>query len=345
MPAPLTSCPACLGTARGARLHSVMVYGHGETRTVEVANCVMTLASLFPGCLRHGFKRGAVVPPDGGTALGDLSGAFDAASIEPPLVPSRASSVEPAMRFAAPDDVPAEAQDSAIAAEPTTADVPSGDGPPASMAERTERACLPLCLCHNNVYPYVALQQLDKLQSDRSFLVGVTNALFARRPELSDAVVDVTAGTVEVKNKRLSKVMSLTTEDLRFIDGVLAVAVEATESEQGSSSAEWAGTNWVGSSAWVRAQFFEYVLGLMATADKVRTRGRSRGSLGLGQPGCRRLLVPDGSPRLLGPAAHRLFHRCGRSLHRPTSTSCRTSTCIGSRSGAGHGVTPSGATR
>uniref|UniRef100_A0A8C9TBR6 AVL9 homolog (S. cerevisiase) n=1 Tax=Scleropages formosus TaxID=113540 RepID=A0A8C9TBR6_SCLFO len=110
--------------------------------------------------------------------------------------------------------------------------------------------------------PYMALQQ-HHLLSDvtvRGFVAGATNILFRQQRHLSDAVVDVEEGRIQIQDPELRRLMSLTTADLRFADYLVKHVTENRE------DVFLDGTGWEGGDEWIRAQFGLYVHSLLATS-------------------------------------------------------------------------------
>ena len=76
--------------------------------------------------------------------------------------------------------------------------------------------------------------------------------IFSAQRHLSDVVVESEAPfSIEYRDSELEKVLRLTPPDLRFIDGILAAIENSDE------------TTWEGSDAWIRAQFRQYLVGLL----------------------------------------------------------------------------------
>ena len=74
----------------------------------------------------------------------------------------------------------------------------------------------------NLVHPYLSLQYLDVLNSPttRSYIAGVSNALFLHKKDLYDVLVqfDADEGKIEINDPELKQQLGLSTEDLRFAD-------------------------------------------------------------------------------------------------------------------------------
>ncbi|KAM6970993.1 late secretory pathway protein AVL9 homolog [Tautogolabrus adspersus] len=110
--------------------------------------------------------------------------------------------------------------------------------------------------------PYMALQQ-HHLLSDvtvRGFVAGATNILFRQQRHLSDAVIDVEEGSIQIQDPELRKILSLTTADLRFADYLVKHVTENRD------DVFLDGTGWEGGDEWIRAQFTLYLHSLLSSA-------------------------------------------------------------------------------
>ncbi|XP_034562063.1 late secretory pathway protein AVL9 homolog [Notolabrus celidotus] len=110
--------------------------------------------------------------------------------------------------------------------------------------------------------PYMALQQ-HHLLSDvtvRGFVAGATNILFRQQRHLSDAIVDVEEGGIQIQDPELRKILSLTTADLRFADYLVKHVTENRD------DVFLDGTGWEGGDEWIRAQFTLYIHSLLSSA-------------------------------------------------------------------------------
>ncbi|XP_073235603.1 late secretory pathway protein AVL9 homolog isoform X2 [Porites lutea] len=117
-------------------------------------------------------------------------------------------------------------------------------------------------------HPYLSLQQMELLKSPqvRSFLVGASNYLYRRQKGLSEVLVDLESGAVEINDPELNEQLSLSTADLRFADYVIQHVndyVEKGEQEAG----------WDGSDEWIRAQFKMYLMSLLSTIQHTDGKG------------------------------------------------------------------------
>ena len=102
-------------------------------------------------------------------------------------------------------------------------------------------------LCH----PYLSLSYLDILcqPSVHGYMIGATNILFKQKKGIAEVVVEIESEKCEVQDPELKKALTLTTEDLRFVDNVIKHVSEE------SSDAFLDGVGWEGGDEWVRAQF------------------------------------------------------------------------------------------
>ncbi|KAG7523890.1 hypothetical protein JOB18_004271 [Solea senegalensis] len=110
--------------------------------------------------------------------------------------------------------------------------------------------------------PYMALQQ-HHLLSDvtvRGFVAGATNILFHQQRHLSDAIVEVEEGRIQIQDLELRKILSLTTADLRFADYLVKHVTENRD------DVFLDGTGWEGGDEWIRAQFTLYLHSLLSSA-------------------------------------------------------------------------------
>ena len=112
-------------------------------------------------------------------------------------------------------------------------------------------------LCH----PYLSLSYIDTLSQAcvRGYIIGATNALFKQKAGMADVIIDIEKDKVDILDPELKKALTLTTEDLRFIDYIIKqVSIE-------NSDIFLDGVGWEGGDEWVRAQFRMYILCLLRT--------------------------------------------------------------------------------
>ncbi|XP_020609243.1 late secretory pathway protein AVL9 homolog isoform X1 [Orbicella faveolata] len=109
-------------------------------------------------------------------------------------------------------------------------------------------------------HPYLSLQQMELLKSAhvRSFVVGASNYLYKRQKGLSEVLVDLESGSIEIHSPELNEQLSLSTADLRFADYLINHVKEYVE--KGEQEA-----GWDGSDEWIRAQFKLYLLSLLSS--------------------------------------------------------------------------------
>lgn len=117
--------------------------------------------------------------------------------------------------------------------------------------------------------PYLSISYLDLLSDVRvrSFVIGATNFLFKQRKEMYDIVVDMEENTIIINDPNLKKHLSLTTEDLRFMDYLSRhVKLEAGQTRDDSDLISQDITKWVGGDEWIRYNFRLYTLYLLKAA-------------------------------------------------------------------------------
>ncbi|XP_055846944.1 late secretory pathway protein AVL9 homolog [Episyrphus balteatus] len=107
----------------------------------------------------------------------------------------------------------------------------------------------------NLCLPYLSLPYMDLLSdpSVLSYVIGTSNVLFQQKRNLADIQVDVENCTIEAHDPDLRKQLSLTTEDLRFMEYLMRHVQNPKEDAQGSEF-------------WIREQFQGYMLSLLRTA-------------------------------------------------------------------------------
>ncbi|KAI1732846.1 transport protein avl9 domain-containing protein [Ditylenchus destructor] len=106
-------------------------------------------------------------------------------------------------------------------------------------------------------HPYLGIDSMDMLRSDniRAYCIGVTNSLFIQRLETVDATVtlnDKQEGQINILCPELKRELSLTKQDLRFMDFILKT-MEMNANTSGSDD-------------WIRSQFHEYLVALLSSA-------------------------------------------------------------------------------
>lgn len=127
--------------------------------------------------------------------------------------------------------------------------------PLCSIAPKLWHAPLPIFTQGNLCLPYLSLPYMDLL-SDPSVLgytIGTSNILFQQKKQLADVLIDVEAGTIETADPELKRQLTLTTEDLRFVDYIVRHTQLPKEDAEGSEQ-------------WIRDQFQGYMLALLRTS-------------------------------------------------------------------------------
>lgn len=123
--------------------------------------------------------------------------------------------------------------------------------------------------------PYLSISYLDLLSDSRvrSFVIGATNFLFKQRREMYDVIVDMEENTIIIPDTKLKQALSLTIEDLRFMDYLQRHVNSSSGSTGTISSAESAfdpinhdTTSWLGGDEWIRYYFKIYTLYLLKAA-------------------------------------------------------------------------------
>ncbi|KAI9825051.1 MAG: late secretory pathway protein avl9 [Thelocarpon impressellum] len=113
--------------------------------------------------------------------------------------------------------------------------------------------------------PYTPLQQLDVLadQKTRSYVVGSTNSLLLQqRDRYSDILINLDDESIQITSTSLRAVLALSVPDRRWIDFVTQSVLDTwDESNPGRPKS----MGYVGSEEFIRLQFEEYLLSLMAS--------------------------------------------------------------------------------
>ncbi|KAF2817419.1 uncharacterized protein BDZ99DRAFT_405068 [Mytilinidion resinicola] len=114
--------------------------------------------------------------------------------------------------------------------------------------------------------PYTPLQQLDMLadHGTKSYIVGSTNSLLLQQKDrYSDILINLDEHTINISSSSLRNSLVLSTPDRRFID-FLTATVNDTWDEKNPSRPNTHGYS--GSEEFIRLQFEEYLLALLASA-------------------------------------------------------------------------------
>ena len=113
--------------------------------------------------------------------------------------------------------------------------------------------------------PYTPLQQLDILADfgTKSYIVGSTNSLLLQQKDrYSDILINLDEGTINVTSPSLKAALQLSTPDRRWID-FITQNVNDTWDDANPSRPKTMG--YVGSEEFIRVQFEEYLLSLIAS--------------------------------------------------------------------------------
>lgn len=117
--------------------------------------------------------------------------------------------------------------------------------------------CAPLPIFNSGMLclPYLSLSYMDLLTdaSVKGYIIGTSNILFRQKRQLFDVLIDVEMVSIETQDAELRRQLSLSTEDLRFMDFVLRQVQTPKEDAEGSEQ-------------WIRRQFQGYMLALLKTA-------------------------------------------------------------------------------
>lgn len=117
--------------------------------------------------------------------------------------------------------------------------------------------------------PYLSISYLDLLSDKRvrSYVIGATNFLFKQRKEMYDVIVDMEENTIIINDTNLKKHLTLTTEDLRFMDFLSRqVKLENSQPKDEFDLISHDITKWVGGDEWIRYHFRLYTLYLLKTS-------------------------------------------------------------------------------
>ncbi|SPN99628.1 related to Avl9 protein [Cephalotrichum gorgonifer] len=113
--------------------------------------------------------------------------------------------------------------------------------------------------------PYTPLQQLDILADfgTKSYIVGSTNSLLLQqRDRYSDVLVNLDDNSISITSPSLRSALSLTASDRRWID---YLAAEVNETWDELDPGRPTTMRYVGSEEFIRLQFEEYILSLIAS--------------------------------------------------------------------------------
>lgn len=120
--------------------------------------------------------------------------------------------------------------------------------------------------------PYLSITYLDLLADSRikGFVIGATNFLFKQKRDMYDIVVDMEENSIVINDINLKKCLTLTTEDLRFMDNLSKhVKLDPNQSRDGSDLISQDITKWVGGDEWIRYNFTLYTLYLLKASKSL----------------------------------------------------------------------------
>lgn len=116
--------------------------------------------------------------------------------------------------------------------------------------------------------PYLSITYLDLLSDSRvkSFVIGATNFLFKQKRDMYDVIVDMEENNIIINDMNLKRCLTLTTEDLRFMDNLCKHVKSDTSNLFGMNEFDLISqdiTRWVGGDEWIRYHFRIYTLYLL----------------------------------------------------------------------------------
>jgi hypothetical protein len=174
---------------------------HGEGKSARaISFAVLSLASLFPGLLKHGLYRCSVSISD--DLSSDPAASDDSsARVEPATTALSAPILNPHDDAEGGDD-----EDLDSTPEDDTLELVPGGGQamritkkrpvtqedqPISVPQHPSKLMVDIFGGQALFHPYACLQQMDSLVECRSFFIGVTNALMIQHKTFADVVVDI----------------------------------------------------------------------------------------------------------------------------------------------------------
>lgn len=103
--------------------------------------------------------------------------------------------------------------------------------------------------------PYLSLPYMDLLTdpSVNGYIIGTSNILFRQKRQIMDVLIDVENTSIETHDQELRRQLTLTTEDLRFVDFIVRHVNFPKEDAEGSEQ-------------WIREQFQGYMAAILRTA-------------------------------------------------------------------------------
>lgn len=139
---------------------------------------------------------------------------------------------------------------------------------------KPEECGLPLRIFSRGSFclPYLSISYLDLISDTRvrSFVIGATNFLFKQRQGMYDVIVDMEENNIIIINDpALRKSLSLTTEDLRFMDYLSRqVKLDSSKPRDEFDLISQDITKWVGGDEWIRYHFRLYTLYLLKASKR-----------------------------------------------------------------------------
>lgn len=127
--------------------------------------------------------------------------------------------------------------------------------PYCAIGAKSYGAPLPIFTNGTLCLPYLSLPYMDLLtdSSVNGFIIGTSNILFRQKRQIMDVLIDVEQATIETQDQELRRQLSLTTEDLRFVDFIVKNVQIPKEDGEGSEQ-------------WIRQQFQGYMLAILRAA-------------------------------------------------------------------------------
>lgn len=122
--------------------------------------------------------------------------------------------------------------------------------------------------------PYTPLQQIGNIKSDKTkfFMIGTSNSLlYEQRDQLCEVFVNMDENTIEILNKDLQPLLSLSHHDKKWIDSLVDIVNSVETSNNISSdnldekSTKISKISYEGSDDFLRSQFEEYLFGLLSS--------------------------------------------------------------------------------
>lgn len=122
--------------------------------------------------------------------------------------------------------------------------------------------------------PYTPLQQIGNIKSDKTkfFMIGTSNSLlYEQRDQLCEIFVNMDENSIEILNKDLQSLLTLSHYDKKWIDSIVDI-VNSSEASNNISSEKLdekctriTNISYEGSDDFLRSQFEEYLFGLLSS--------------------------------------------------------------------------------